>query len=353
MEHSLHSPSLESLGLQPKRLLVLVDKLGAGIILAVGDDLGHIDDLQEAAFLAFLRASGLAAVLGIGGSALLSWAFLRRVDAISRSTEAIIGGDFVGRLPRTARVMKSDRLAGTFSRILDRIVVLTNRLHRSGNDLAHDLRTPLARLYLRLEEARSHVMSPAKRETAFDAALVDVEGLLEMFSTLLRITEVEAALPLTEFRGVDLSVVVRSVTEAYRLDAEGSGHQLITIISPQLKVSGDPDLLAQALANLLENALRHTPSGTRIRVHLSGSFRRRVLLSVEDDGPGVAAADLSRLTDRFYRAERSRTTAGNGLGLSLVSAIAELHGAKLSVHTTNPGLRVSLQFPASSQMPRW
>jgi signal transduction histidine kinase len=147
------------------------------------------------------------------------------------------------------------------------------------------------------------------------------------------------------FIDVDLSAVTEAVADAYRLDAEEADHHLDATIAEGVVVSGDQELLTQALANLVENALRHTPPGTHISVRLERSSEAGARLLVEDDGPGVADADLSRLTDRFYRAERSRTTPGNGLGLSLVSAVAELHCAKLSLIAAKPGLRVSLAFP--------
>jgi signal transduction histidine kinase len=142
---------------------------------------------------------------------------------------------------------------------------------------------------------------------------------------------------------------VETVADAYRPDAEEAGHALTTTISHGVVVSGDKELLTQALANLVENALRHTPPGTRIDVRLEGSSETGARLSVEDDGPGVAEADLPHLTDRFYRGESSRTTPGNGLGLSLVRAVAELHGAKLDLNAMKLGLRVIVSFSATGR----
>jgi signal transduction histidine kinase len=156
---------------------------------------------------------------------------------------------------------------------------------------------------------------------------------------------VEGASPRAGFRDVDLTAVAEAVCDAYRPDAEEAGHQLTATISQGVTVSGDQELLTQALSNVVENALRHTPPGTRISVRLIRGAPTGVELAIEDDGPGVAAADLPRLADRFYRGERSRTTPGNGLGLSLVSAVAELHGARLSIEAREPGLRVRLAFP--------
>jgi signal transduction histidine kinase len=344
-------PQASEDGGRPERVRALVSDLGGGVLLAVGGDLRQIDDLEEAIATAFLWTVGLAAVLGISGGALLSRAFLRRVDAIARTAEAIIGGDLTRRMPMRGTGDDLDRLASTLNRMLNRIGVLMDSLRQVSSDVAHDLRTPLSRLYQRLEHARANARSVSEYESATDVALGEAEGLLETFSALLRIAQVEGASPRAGFRDVNLSAVTETVSDAYRLDAEDADHQLTATISPGITVSGDQELLTQALANLVENALRHTPSGTHISVSLTGSSEDGVLLLVEDDGPGVAAVDLPRLTDRFYRGERSRTTSGNGLGLSLVSAVAELHGAKLSVDAMEPGLRLSLLFPATERTP--
>ncbi len=338
-------------GGRPERVRALVSNLDGGLLLAVGGDLGQLTDMEEAIVTAFLWTVGLAAVLGIGGGALLSRAFLNRVDAIALTAEAIIGGDLTRRVPVRGTGDDLDRLAGLLNRMLDRIGVLMDSLRQVGSDVAHDLRTPLSRLYQRLEDARTHARSMADYEAAVDAAVTEAEGLLETFSALLRIAQVEGSSPRAGFRDVDLSAVADGVADAYRPDAEEAGHSLTASVAPGVIVRGDQELLTQALANLVENALRHTPAGTRIGVLLTDG-PDGVCLAVEDDGPGVAAADLPRLTHRFYRGERSRTTPGNGLGLSLVSAVAELHGAKLSVKSTEPGLRVSLSFPGIEQAPR-
>jgi signal transduction histidine kinase len=338
-------PQASEDGDRPEKVRALVSDLGGGVLLAVGSDLRQIDELEEAIATAFLWTVGLAAVLGITGGTLLSRGFLRRVDAIARTAEAIIGGDLARRIPMHGTGDDLDRLARTLNRMLDRIELLMDSLRQVSSDVAHDLRTPLTRLYQRLEDAREHARSVTEYEAAIDAALGEAERLLETFSALLRIAQVEGASPRAGFRDVDLTAVTEAVCDAYRLDAEEAGHQLTAAIAPGVTVSGDQELLTQALANLVENALRHTPPGTSISVRLIGDGRTGALLSVEDDGPGVAAGDLPRLTDRFYRGERSRTTPGNGLGLSLVSVVAELHGAKLSLDAREPGLRVSLTFP--------
>jgi signal transduction histidine kinase len=322
----------------------LVSDLGDGIILAVGSDLGQVDELQEAVAAAFLWTLSLAAVVGIAGGVLVSRAFLSRIDSIVRTAEAIISGDMARRVPMRGTGDDLDRLSGTVNRMLDKISTLMESLRQVSSDVAHDLRTPLTRLYQRLEEARMRAGSRSDYESAIEGALNETQGLLDTFSALLRIAQVEGASPRAAFRDVNLSAVAEAVHDAYQPVAEETAHQLEAIIAPGIRVDGDRELLTQALANLIENALRHTAPGSKIRVELTNHAETGLCLSVADNGPGVPPSDMPRLTERFYRGERSRTTAGNGLGLTLVSAVAELHGAKLCFEALRPGLRVSLLF---------
>jgi len=243
-----------------------------------------------------------------------------------------------------------DRLAGTLNRMLDRIGALMDSLRQVSSDVAHDLRTPLSRLYQRLEDARMHALSVPEYEAAVEGAVHEAEGLLDTFSALLRIAQVEGASPRAGFRDVDLSAIAEAVADAYLLDAEDAGHRLTAAVAPGIVVRGDQELLTQAAANLVENALRHTLPGARISLRLSGDAAFGACLVVEDDGPGVDPRDLPRLTHRFYRGERSRTSPGNGLGLSLVAAVTELHGATLELENAAPGLRAVLRFPPTGDI---
>jgi signal transduction histidine kinase len=319
-----------------------VTRLGDGVLLAVGSDLRQISNLEDAIASAFSWTIGLAALLGIGGGALLSRTFLRRVDAIVRTAEAIIGGDLSRRVPLRNTGDDLDRLSATLNRMLDRINMLMTSLRQVSGDVAHDLRTPLTRLYQRLEEARRSARTVGDCHAAIDGALAEADALLTTFAALLRIAQVEGAAPRRAY--VDLSAIAESVCDAYRPDAEEAGHRLEASVAANVTLRGDRELLTQALANLVENALRHTPSGTGILVQLSKS-PEGTILSVSDDGPGVAQSDLSRLTQRFYRGQQSRTGPGNGLGLSLVSAIADLHDARLVLDMPDEGLRARIMFP--------
>ena len=294
----IYVPEASEDGGRPERDRVYVSDLGGGVLLAVGSDIGQVDDVEEAIATAFVWTVGLAAILGTGGGILLSRAFLSRVDAIASTAEAIIGGDLARRVPVRGTGDDLDRLAGTLNRMLDRIDTLVDSLRQVSSDVAHDLRTPLSRLFQRLEGARTQAHCVADYETAVDEAIVEAQGLLDTFAALLRIAQVEGASPRAAFREVDLSAVVEAIADAYRPDAEDAGHDLTATVQGGITRPADQELLTQALANLVENALRHTPVGTQIRVSLSGNATS-CTISVEDNGPGIAEADLPLLTARF------------------------------------------------------
>ncbi len=328
---------------EPETLRALAVALPGGIVVAVGDDLRRGAEAQEAVLGAFAWAIGATVLLGAIGGAWLSHHFLRRVDAISRTAEAIIGGDLARRVPVRGTGDDLDRLAETLNRMLDRIAELMESVRQVSTDIAHDLRTPLSRLGQRLEDARAHASSPAEYERALEGAKADVTALLGTFAALLRIAEVEAGAQRAAFRRVDLSALAETVAQAFAPVAEDERHALVAEVAPGIAVQGDRELLTQALVNLVENALRHTPEGTAIRLSLSGENGRAVL-AVADNGPGVAEPEREHILRRFYRLEQSRTTPGSGLGLSLVAAVAALHGADLRLADARPGLCVSLAF---------
>ncbi|MGH7156083.1 MAG: HAMP domain-containing protein, partial [Acetobacteraceae bacterium] len=217
-------------GSPPEMVRALVSDLGGGVLLAVGGNLQQIGDFEEAIITAFLWTVGLAAALGIAGGALLSRAFLRRVDAIARTAEAIIGGDLTRRVPLRGTGDDLDRLAGTLNHMLDRIAVLMDSLRQVSSDVAHDLRTPLTRLYQRLEDARAHAQSVADYRSATDAAVNEAQRLLDTFSALLRIAQVEGAPGGAALSDVNLTALVETVADAYRPDAEEAGHTLTATI---------------------------------------------------------------------------------------------------------------------------
>ena len=315
-----------------------------GLALAVGDDIDRVADVEETILRAFAVAIGATVFLGALGGLLLSRAFLKQVDAITRTAEAIIDGNLSRRIPIEGTGDDLDHLAGTLNRMLDRIAALMESLKQISSDIAHDLRTPLSRLLQRLEEACASARSLAEYEEAVEAAAGEANDILGTFAALLRIAQVEGGERRASFRDVDFTKVADAVTDAFLPVAEDERHALQTQIEPDVVVRGDKELLSQLLVNLIENALRHTPPGTKIVLSLRRHANGNIELAVRDNGPGVPISERSRIVERFYRCERSRTTEGNGLGLSLVAAVADLHGATLRLEDAGPGLLVTTLF---------
>lgn len=327
-------------------ILVATRSLSDGMRLVVADNLESVEDVEDVVLNGFLVALALAIVLGLGGGALFTRSLLRRVDGVTRTAEAIIGGDLSQRIALTGSGDDFDRLAATLNAMLDRIVDLLENLRQVSNDVAHDLRTPLARLRQRLEDTRIRAASPDDYERAIDRAIEEADALLDTFSALLRIAQIEAGARRSSFRTVDLSDVMRTVADAYGPAVEDSGRYLQADIPEALTIRGDRELLVQLFANLIENALRHTPRGTRIALHLRDDHSE-IRAEVSDDGPGIPEEERVRVFRRFYRLEHSRTTPGNGLGLSLVAAIVELHQGAINLLDNMPGLKIAIHFPMS------
>nr|WP_246412797.1 ATP-binding protein [Methylobacterium brachythecii] len=286
-----------------------------------------------------------SAVLGVALGALLSGAFLRRVDAINRTAEAIIAGDLGRRIDVGGTKDDFDRLARTLNRMLDRISGLIENVRQVSNDIAHDLRTPLTRLQHGLQQAASRPSTEADFRKAIDRATAEIGEILDVFSGLLRIAQIEAGARRAGFRSVDLSSTLRTVAEAYAPAIEDSDRRLVCSIEDRVFVKGDRELLTQLFSNLCENGLQHTPAGATIDVKLSATAGRAEI-TFTDDGPGIPPEEREKVFRRFYRVDKSRGAVGNGLGLTLVGAVAELHDAPIVLSDNAPGLRVTIVLAA-------
>jgi len=315
----------------------LVTPLRGGMLAVVADrrDLAAIDRA-----LASLFATALAAMLalGIGAAVLVGWLTRLRLSRIDATAQAIIAGDLTQRVPRDGSDSEFDRLAATLNRMLDRMAALMDNLRQVSTDVAHDLRTPLTRLCNQLDRAA------AGDTDAIEAARRQADDLLEIFAALLRIAEVEGLAERRALGSIDLSALLEDMAETYRPDFEAGGHLLSTDIPACLRVEGDRRLLAQALSNLLENVLRHTPPGTTATLAATAT-QDAIEVTLEDDGPGVAPADAKRLFQRFARAEASRTTDGHGLGLALVRAVAIGHGGDALLSRSERAFGVTIRLP--------
>ena len=312
-----------------------------GTFVLVAQDASRMIDMQHAIVRAFIWAGALTLLLAIGGGVLLGGNFVRRIDTIGRTSRAIMEGDLSARIPVRGNSDEIDQLVIGLNAMLDRIQQLLDGLRQVSSDIAHDLRTPLGRLRQKLEDAREHASTTAEYQAATEAALTEADSLLEIFSALLRIAQIEAGAQKSGFTDVDLSELMHSIAEAYEPSAEDSQHKLEVDVAPGVTITGDRQLLAQLFSNLVENALTHTPDGSTVRLALypkTDGFEAEVA----DNGPGIPTEEREKVFDRFYRLDRSRTTKGSGLGLALVKAIATLHGMTLKLEDHHPGLAVLL-----------
>ncbi len=312
------------------------------IVVAVDDD--WVDRSDEIVLVVFGVAFFGTFLLGFGGAVILGGYLERRLRSISRSAEAIIGGDTRQRMPVSVRRDEFDQVAMTLNRMLDRIEGLLENLRQVSSDLAHDLRTPLSRLRTRLEQGVLDHPDRDEAEAILQDAVHRIDEVLSLFGAILRIAEVESGETRRYFEPVDLSALATELAESFAPSVEEEERTLLWSIEPHIYVEGDRELLAQAFINLLENAQRHTKLGTVIRMALvtAGSCAS---FSVVDNGHGVPKAELSRITKRFARLESSRNTSGYGLGLSLVRAVARLHRGSLILTNANPGLSATMELP--------
>jgi signal transduction histidine kinase len=313
--------------------------------LVVAADREWIERGDETVIVVFGVA--LMLVIVVGATAAFAFgSYLRtRLQSISQGAQMIISGDLRQRIPLSSRRDEFDELAKTLNAMFDRIEELVENLRQVSNDIAHDMRTPLSRLRNSLERGLSGE-SPGARSATLEDAIGQVDAVLSLFSSLLRIAEVESGETRRYFTLVDLSALATELAESYAPAVEDSDQTLFWLVEEGLTVLGDAELLAQATINLLENAHRHTPPGTIIRL-TAVSADGVAKLQIFDNGPGVPTADLSQITKRFTRLDRSRKTAGHGLGLSLASAVAKLHGGLLRLQSAQPGLCATIELPVN------
>jgi signal transduction histidine kinase len=325
---------------KPEVIRSLATKLADGSILIVGDERRRLDTILKGVLTALGWALAATLALGTIGGLWLSAQFLARVDSMRQTARRLMDGDWSRRIPLSRTDDDLTALARTFNRLFDRIEKLLQANKQVSADIAHDLRKPLAGVLRRLETARDDLSSCPGRD-AIGAAIGDVEGVLDTFNALLRIGQVEAGARRAAFRPLDLAEVAREVAEAFAPAAEDEGKTLVTRLDVLLPLAGDKELLAQMIANLIDNALGHTPAGVRIEV---GGERTPagIALSVSDNGPGVAPADMEAIFHRFYRAGEAHLASGTGLGLALVAAIADLHGLDCRASDNGPGLSVTV-----------
>jgi signal transduction histidine kinase len=341
--------------------LVKVTELSSGFRLLIGRDLEERRRLFGIVAKAAQWSILIVVVLGLGGGIFVARRVLRRIDAMTGTTQRIMAGDLSGRLPVGRSGDELDRLAGNLNAMLERIEALMTGLKEVSDNIAHDLKTPLTRLRNRAEEALAKAASEAEYRSALERTIEESDGLIRTFNALLMIARAESGQARGNMDDFDAADVAKGIQELYEPLAEDGGLALRVKTAPT-PLHGNRELISQALANLVENAIKYgkpvpaaqplsagTPDSDRKEILIEAKREGdRVLLSVTDHGPGIPAGDRKHAVERFVRLEASRTQPGSGLGLSLASAVATLHGGDLRLDDARPGLVATLAIPVRS-----
>ena len=344
-------------GVENRLAFANVFRLPSGNRLIVGRDIEDRRELARMVRSAMLWGLGVMAVFGIGGGYWVSRKLLARIDALSDTSRTIMEGDLTGRLPVNGSGDELDRLAQSLNLMLARIEQLMAGLREVSDNIAHDLKTPLNRLRNRVEAAlREPYGEPVYRE-ALERTIEEADGLIKTFNALLSIARIEAGAGGENRESLDVSALLRDVAELYEPVAEERGLVLKADAQAPIFIRGDRQLLGQAIANLIDNAIKYGTSeaaengpGAQPEVEVSAEAKGSMAeIVVTDRGPGVPASDRERVLDRFVRLEASRSEPGSGLGLSLVAAVARLHGGTLRLEDNEPGLRVILALPTNGE----
>jgi signal transduction histidine kinase len=342
--------------------LVKVTELSSGFRLLIGRDLEERRRLFGIVAKAAQFSLLVVIVLGLGGGIFVARRVLHRIDAMTGTTQRIMAGDLSGRLPVGRSGDELDRLAGNLNAMLERIEALMMGLKEVSDNIAHDLKTPLTRLRNRAEEALAKSRTETEYRSALERTIEESDGLIRTFNALLMIARAESGQARGNMDDFDVADVARGIHELYEPLAEDDGMTLQVKVETA-PIHGNRELISQALANLVENAIKYGKPIVATLPSAAGQTAEtehkeilieakrvgdRVLLSVTDHGPGIPAADRRHAVERFVRLEASRTQPGSGLGLSLASAVATLHGGDLRLDDAHPGLIATLSLPALS-----
>ncbi|HYN38390.1 MAG TPA: HAMP domain-containing sensor histidine kinase, partial [Rhodospirillales bacterium] len=342
---SLDMTRREESGQVPHEIRARTFELAGGYRLLVGRDMHEKAKFRRIVVETLVWSLAAALALGLLGGIFLSRRMLRRVDGVTQTARRIMQGDFSQRIRHGGSADEFDRLADSLNALFAQIERLMAGMRLATDSLAHDLRGPLTRLRGRIELALLAAPDAARDREALVTVLGQADAALATFDSLLKIAAAESGMAATELKPLDLATLVRDAADLYEPVAEEKGVTLTVATDVLPPVAAQRELLAQAVTNLLDNAVKHTPAGGRIEVRAVNDGAS-VLLVVADSGPGIPAADRARVLERFVRLEESRSTPGSGLGLSLVAAVAKLHGAQLGLADNAPGLCIELRFPA-------
>jgi signal transduction histidine kinase len=329
------------------RILVRARILGVGpnLRLLVGRDIRELDDINRVFRDTFFWVIGATLSLALLGGWLMGQSAQRRLTRINRTISQVMSGDLGQRIPTSGTRDEYDELASNVNAMLGQIEGLLASVRHVGDNIAHDLRGPLTRLRNRLELLSAE--AAPDRDTLADC-VEQADALLDLFNALLRIARIEAGTYRSAFAPFDLSAAVRDVCSLFRAAAEERQIEFRTDVADEVSIVGDRELVAQALSNLLDNAVKYTPAAGAINVVLTAAGTGTVVVEVRDSGPGIPAEERESVLERFRRLDQARSQPGSGLGLALVKAVVEQHRGHLSLLDNSPGLRVRIELPSNA-----
>jgi signal transduction histidine kinase len=329
---------------EPARLMLSI--LTGGYQLLVVTDLKEQHTLLDRLLQTVIGAIGIIFALAFAGGVVMNRHVQHRINAVGKTANEIISGDLSRRMPVTGRNDEFDSLSHVLNTMLTRIEQLMQSMREVTDNLAHDLRNPLNRLRNRLEASQYHPNEPADYPQLIQDTIQDVDELIKTFNALLSIAQVESSSQRRDWAEVDLSTLTEELADMYTAVAEEENLTLSYHADADLHIHGNRQLLAQAITNLLDNAVKYTPAGGTIQLDATRQ-NGNIIITVSDNGPGIPAEQREQVFKRFTRLDNARSTPGNGLGLSLVKAVAELHGASVQLADNQPGLKASLKLPVS------
>lgn len=327
-----------SLGGHPSQMVVVRTVLPGGYNLLVGRDLARFAPLETRFWYGLAGAVGILIMVGVVAGMMLRRALMARILGIDQTVSAIMRGDLGHRLDTRSSGDELDTLAITINKLLDQIEQLIHGIRNVSNAIAHDLRTPLAELRSRLETLALTQPPPQETFAELDGAVADVDRVIRIFNALLRLAEIDTGMRRSGFVAVDAASIVAEAVDLYLPATELKGITLRFRRRGEVPVAGDPVLLAQAVGNLIDNALKYVNSHGHITIDALSLPGGVTHIAVLDDGPGITDEEKPRVIERFYRGAASSGTPGVGLGLTLVDAVARLHGGRLELADNNPGL---------------
>ena len=317
--------------------------------LLVGKSMRDLATLKALVGRALVWGLILTLVLGIFGGLMMRRTLSRRLSSINQTSREIMQGDLRKRIDTRETGDEFDELASNLNSMLDQIEHGMEGVRRVSDNIAHDLKTPLARLKNKVDELKFELSGNDAHEAKIDQIVSEADGLLGTFNALLRIARIEYSEKRKSFETVDVNSILYDIQELYEPLIEERGQSLVVEIKKPMQIYADRDMLFQAFANLLDNAIKYTPEGGKIHIH---SFQKKKLWNIEisDNGPGIPEKEYEKVVQRFYRIDPSRTTPGSGLGLSLVYAVLKLHKLDMTFHNNNPGLKVRVTFNERSEV---